>query len=143
MLGYSRHTELLKQALYGYSGNALTTSTAYAPDCGGIMIVVLADVQTLFQRMLQKGAESLGWDPFFSCAVHSEGRIVPESFTEPENHDLLQIASDIILLQILEAKWQLKALMLNFLAKSMFAYQECYDRPIFTRKTHKACAQEV
>lgn len=100
MLGYPRYTELLKQARYGYSGNALTTSTTHAADCEGIMSVVLEGIRSILQSMLQKGAESqalFGWDLFLLSSTQWRKNCAGVFH---RSHDLLQIASDIILLQI-------------------------------------------
>lgn len=158
MFGYPRYTELHRQARHGYSGNALTTSTTHAADCEGIMSVVLADIRRVFQRMLQKGAESqalFGWDLFLLCIAQWMKNCagVFHRTWDPwltSNCFSYHIASHIS--HVLEAKWQLKALMLSFFwqrarlrtKSAMIGLR--MDRvlwPIFMRKTHKACAQEV
>lgn len=79
-------------------------SPARAPECGGIMCIVLADVWRLFQRMLPKGAESqvvCSAEICFSCAVYSR-----VEFCQNPSQSLgaityfLQFASNIVLLQI-------------------------------------------
>ena len=100
-----------------YSEHALTTSTTHAPECGGIMCIILAQIF----GGCSKGCSRKVQNPrccsiqiCFSCAVYSQVELCRSPSQSLSTITYLYQTASNISHQI-------------FLARSVFAYQECCD----------------